>query len=112
MASNLIVDRSAWVIRFNGRELTLPYQEFLLLAFLAENPGKVFSRRELVKGALASKRKVNERGVDLYIARLRRRLGEDGERLLVTVRNVGYRLDMPREPSQTSSESAPLDPQS
>ncbi|MBI3482243.1 MAG: response regulator transcription factor, partial [Bacteroidetes bacterium] len=43
-AGNLIIDRTSYTVRLNGKEINLPKKEFELLFFLAQNPNKVFTR--------------------------------------------------------------------
>ena len=71
-----------------GRELTLTPTQFRLLAVLLGQPGRAFSRAELVERGIGGL--VTERTVDVHVKELRRRLGEWGARV-VAVRGVGYR---------------------
>ena len=60
--------------------IILTKREYLLGKFFIENPNKIFSRQELIKSALESN--VNERTVDVTIYRLRKKLGEEGKKLI------------------------------
>ena len=80
----------------DGHPVELSYREFELLAFLAEHPGRVFSRRQLV-GSVWNGADVGSRTVDVHVRRLRMKLGRYAAGI-VTVRNVGYRY----EPSRTT----------
>lgn len=66
-------------------KLNLPKHEFLLLQFLIEHQGRIFSRQELVTNVWESK--VTLRTVDVTISRLRRKLGGD---YIVTKSGFGY----------------------
>ena len=87
----LDIDRHAHRVSVDGRPVELSYREFELLAFLAEHPGRVFSRRQLV-GSVWNGADVGSRTVDVHVRRLRVKLGRQAERI-VTVRNVGYRYE-------------------
>jgi len=65
--------------------------EFRILYLLAQRPGWVFSRYQIVDGARGDDAGVTERSVDVHIAALRRKLGPYSH-ALETVRGVGYRL--------------------
>ncbi len=88
----VVINKVAWTVTVCEQEVRVPYQEFMLLAFLAERPGRVVSRSELVSVLWDGKEPVNERVVDSYIARLRRRLGKRGDDVIRTVHKVGYRV--------------------
>jgi DNA-binding response OmpR family regulator len=93
------VDRHAYQARVEGHVLGLSFREFELLAFLAENPGRVFSRRQLVSSVWDGAA-VGARTVDVHVRRLRMKLGAHADRI-TTVRNVGYRF----EPGQADLET-------
>ena len=78
----------------DGRPVELSYREFELLAFLAEHPGRVFSRRQLVS-SVWNGADVGSRTVDVHVRRLRMKLGPYAAGI-VTVRNVGYRYEPAR----------------
>jgi len=92
----LHIDRHAYRVSVDGHPVELSYREFELLAFLAEHPGRVFSRRQLV-GSVWNGADVGSRTVDVHVRRLRMKLGPYAAGI-VTVRNVGYRY----EPSRTT----------
>jgi DNA-binding response OmpR family regulator len=92
----LDIDRHAHRVRVDGRPVELSYREFELLAFLAEHPGRVFGRRQLVS-SVWNGADVGSRTVDVHVRRLRMKLGRYAAGI-VTVRNVGYRY----EPSRTT----------
>ena len=92
----LHIDRHAYRVSVDADPVELSYREFELLAFLAEHPGRVFSRRQLV-GSVWNGADVGSRTVDVHVRRLRMKLGRYAAGI-VTVRNVGYRY----EPSRTT----------
>lgn len=78
----------------DGVEVDLSRREIAILALLAQERGRIVSRRRLlaeVWGMRAPDR-VETRTVDMHIAKLRKKLGEDGRRGIETVRGEGYRL--------------------
>jgi DNA-binding response OmpR family regulator len=90
----LDIDRHAHRVSVDGRPVELSYREFELLAFLAEHPGRVFSRRQLVS-SVWNGADVGSRTVDVHVRRLRVKLGRYAAGI-VTVRNVGYRYEPAR----------------
>jgi DNA-binding response OmpR family regulator len=74
-----------------GRPLDLTYKEFELLRYLAENPGRVFSRAKLLQEVWGYDFYGGTRTVDVHVRRLRSKLGPEHEQLIETVRGVGYR---------------------
>ncbi|XNY99513.1 winged helix-turn-helix transcriptional regulator [Micrococcus luteus] len=92
-ASDLVVDAAGYTARIHGQPLNLTYKEFELLKFLAQHPGRVFSREQLLQEVWGYDYFGGTRTVDVHVRRLRAKLGSDHEQLITTVRNVGYRLD-------------------
>lgn len=75
-----------------GRPESFTRREFDLLLFLAENPGRVFTRSQLLGTVWGHRVVSGERTVDVHVRRLRAKLGEAGA-FISTVRGVGYRLE-------------------
>jgi len=92
----LVIDAVAHEVWLGGRRVDCTPTEFDLLAHLAERPGQVLSRRQLLDRLRGSADFVTERTVDSHIGNLRRKLADCAdardEPLLVTVYGVGYRL--------------------
>jgi DNA-binding response OmpR family regulator len=78
-----------------GRPLDLTYKEFELLKFLAQHPGRVFTRAQLLQEVWGYDYFGGTRTVDVHVRRLRAKLGVEHESLIGTVRNVGYRFVPP-----------------
>lgn len=91
-AGELIIDDTAYSAKLRGRLLDLTYKEFELLKFLAQHPGRVFSRSALLQEVWGYDYFGGTRTVDVHIRRLRAKLGVENESLIGTVRNVGYRF--------------------
>jgi len=97
VASDLDVelDLLARELRRSGRPVHVRPKEFLLLAILAANPGRAFSRRQLLDLAWDPERGIDTRTVDVHVHWLRAKIEAIPRRPthLVTVRGYGYRLD-------------------
>ncbi|MBS3183271.1 winged helix-turn-helix domain-containing protein [Leucobacter manosquensis] len=88
-AAGVVIDESNFTARLFGRPLDLTYKEFELLHFLAGNPGRVFTREQLLSEVWGTDYFGGTRTVDVHVRRLRAKLGEH-EGLISTVRGVGY----------------------
>jgi DNA-binding response OmpR family regulator len=92
VSSGVVIDESSYSAKVQGKPLDLTYKEFELLKFLAQHPGRVFSRDQLLSEVWGYDYFGGSRTVDVHIRRLRAKLG-DLESLISTVRNVGYRFN-------------------
>lgn len=90
----LTIDLERRRVEVGGSSRDLSALEFNLLAALASQPGRVFSRRQLLEAVWGWDYFGDERVVDVHIANLRRSLGDDASapRIIETVRGVGYRF--------------------
>jgi hypothetical protein len=95
-ASGVVIDEASYSAKVHGRPLDLTYKEFELLRFLAQHPGRVFTREQLLSEVWGYDYFGGTRTVDVHIRRLRAKLG-DLESLIGTVRNVGYRFNLKNE---------------
>ena len=98
-ASGVVIDEASYSAKVHGRPLDLTYKEFELLRFLAQHPGRVFTRDQLLSEVWGYDYFGGTRTVDVHIRRLRAKLG-DLEQLIGTVRNVGYRFSPSEEADQ------------
>jgi DNA-binding response OmpR family regulator len=89
------VDDATYTAKIGGRALDLTFKEFELLKFLAQHPGRVFSRQQLLSEVWGYDYFGGTRTVDVHVRRLRAKLGPENETLIGTVRNVGYRFVLP-----------------
>ncbi|MGI8434945.1 MAG: winged helix-turn-helix domain-containing protein [Nocardioidaceae bacterium] len=102
------IDESAFSARLDGRLLDLTFKEFELLRHLAQHPGRVFSRQQLLQEVWGYDYFGGTRTVDVHVRRLRAKIGPDRESLIGTVRNVGYRFVLPDPATPVAdSPSAP-----
>ncbi len=102
-AGDLVIDETTYSARVGGRLLDLTYKEFELIKHLAQHPGRVFTRAQLLQEVWGYDYFGGTRTVDVHVRRLRAKLGLEHEVLIGTVRNVGYRF-VP-EPSPNASDS-------
>jgi DNA-binding response OmpR family regulator len=91
-SGGLVVDAATYLARMDERPLDLTFKEFELLKFLAQHPGRVFSRAQLLQEVWGYEYFGGTRTVDVHVRRLRAKLGIQNEALIGTVRNVGYRF--------------------
>jgi two-component system phosphate regulon response regulator PhoB len=87
----LEIDRVIHQVKVNGNELVLTPTEFRLLWVLARQPGRPFSRHELMDSSRGEDANALERTIDVHIRSLRQKLDEHAD-LIETVRGVGYRF--------------------
>jgi DNA-binding response OmpR family regulator len=85
------INRDTYQVTAGGRPLDLTFKEFELLRFLAERPGRVFSRATLLQEVWGYDFYGGTRTVDVHVRRLRAKLGPGQEHFIETVRGVGYR---------------------
>jgi len=93
----LVIDPAARTAELNGRPLQLAPKEFDLLRYLAERPGEVVTKRELLVEVWRLPYSQADKTLDVHVSWLRRKLGDSARepRYLHTVRGVGLRLDNP-----------------
>jgi DNA-binding response OmpR family regulator len=94
-AGELAIDPQTYSVRLKGRRLDLTYKEFELLKFLAQHPGRVFTRDQLLREVWGYDYFGGHRTVDVHVRRLRAKLGTEYESMIGTVRQVGYKLVLP-----------------
>ena len=87
----LAIDADTYRVTVAGRPLDLTFKEFELLRFLAQHPGRVFTRPSLLREVWGYDFYGGTRTVDVHVRRLRAKLGPEHEHLIETVRSVGYR---------------------
>ncbi len=94
VVGSLVLDLARHDVHVEGRPIRLTPSEFKVLALLAEQPERVYTRREIMQHLWASDFVGDQRACDIHISNIRRKLERDAgapERLL-TVRGVGYKL--------------------
>ncbi|QGN33783.1 response regulator transcription factor [Microlunatus sp. Gsoil 973] len=96
-SGSIVIDEAGYSAKLNGQQLDLTYTEFELLKYLAQHPGRVFSRQQLLSDVWGYDYYGGTRTVDVHVRRLRAKLGPEYESVIGTVRNVGYRYVIPTE---------------
>ncbi len=91
-AGDVVIDETAYTAKVRQRTLDLTYKEFELLKHLAQHPGQVLTRSQLLQEVWGHDYFGGTRTVDVHVRRLRAKLGTEHEQLIGTVRNVGYRF--------------------
>ena len=109
-SGEVVVDEATYTAKLGSRTLDLTFKEFELLKYLAQHPGRVFSRQQLLQEVWGYDYFGGTRTVDVHVRRLRAKLGPEHEILIGTVRNVGYRFVLPStekddEPARDSQEA-------
>jgi DNA-binding response OmpR family regulator len=92
--ANIVVDLAARDVERDGRRIELSALEFDLLVALAEAPGRVLTRRQLLEKVWGYDFYGDERVVDVHVRSIRKALGDDASapELIATVRGVGYKF--------------------
>jgi DNA-binding response OmpR family regulator len=104
-SGEVVVDDATYTAKLGGRPLDLTFKEFELLKFLAQHPGRVFSRQQLLQEVWGYDYFGGTRTVDVHVRRLRAKLGPEHETLIGTVRNVGYRFVLPTKSAEENDAS-------
>jgi DNA-binding response OmpR family regulator len=94
-AGDLTIDRTRATVSRDGRQINLTPTEFRLLVFLAQHPGQVFSRGQLIENVWGSDAEFyDDKTVSVHVRRLREKIEpEPGDpRIVLTVPGIGYRL--------------------
>jgi two-component system phosphate regulon response regulator PhoB len=88
---DLVIDDDRHIVTVNDQQLQLTLTEYKLLRFLAQHPGRVFTRTQILNNIQDEHVIVIDRAIDVHVAALRKKLGDAG-RFIETVRGVGYRF--------------------
>jgi two-component system, OmpR family, alkaline phosphatase synthesis response regulator PhoP len=88
---DIVIDRESYLVKQNGREISLPRKEFELMNLLASKPGKVFHREEILSKVWGQDIIVGDRTIDVHIRKLRQKFGDSH---IGTVKGVGYKFEL------------------
>ncbi len=75
----------------NGKKTAFSVTEFSILEHLARNPGRVFSRKQIINAIKGDSYPVTERSIDVQILSVRKKLGPLCD-IIETIRGIGYRM--------------------
>ena len=91
----LSIDLERYDVTVAGRRVSLTYKEFQLLVLLASNPGRVYSRENLLSQVWGYDYLGGTRTVDVHVRRLRSKIEAPGRSFIETIYLVGYRFKVP-----------------
>ncbi|HZQ61438.1 MAG TPA: response regulator [Casimicrobiaceae bacterium] len=99
LSGRLVVDETRFLATLDGHTLDLTPVELRLLATLASEPGRIFSRDRLLDRLYPDRRVVLDRTVDSHVKNLRRKLADaaPGEDIIRSIYGVGYKLELQRD---------------
>jgi DNA-binding response OmpR family regulator len=89
---DLVLNTATYQATVDGNPRDLTYMEYELLRFFVENPGRVWSREQILSRVWGYDYFGGSRTVDVHVRRLRAKLGEERSSWITTVRSVGYRF--------------------
>jgi len=89
--NDLVIHPSRHQVVRGARTIDFTVTEFRVLAFLAEKPGRVFTRQQILDGVHGDNYAITDRAIDVQIVGIRKKLGDAGH-YIETVRGVGYRF--------------------
>ena len=88
---NLLIDPERFLVQVDGKDIILAKKEFELLYLLAQKPGRVFLRNEILNQVWGNDVIVGDRTIDVHIRKIRQKLGID---CITTVKGVGYKFEV------------------
>ncbi len=88
----LSIDKSAYTIKLHNEIIDLTHKEYQLLIYLIEHKERVVTRDELLNTIWGYNFIGESRALDVHIRSLRKKLNDDGEKYIKTIRSVGYRF--------------------
>lgn len=89
---NVLIDLQKYEVYIDNKKVDLTSSEFKIIKLLAEKPGWVYSRDQILDFLGGSEKGVLDRTVDVHIRNLREKLGQSGK-LIKNIRGVGYKLE-------------------
>lgn len=93
--NDTLIDRKSYEVKVRGTIVVLPLKEFELLSQLAANPGRIFTREQLLQIIWGADYEGGSRTIDVHIKRLRERFSElTDDFTIATVRGLGYKLEV------------------
>jgi len=92
-----VLDEQQFLITVNNKPIDLPKKEFQLLFQLASYPNHVFTRNQLLENLWGYNSNSDERTVDVHIKRLREKFEDNSDFEIITIRGLGYRLEIKNE---------------
>ncbi|MFX3632825.1 MAG: response regulator transcription factor [Candidatus Pristimantibacillus sp.] len=91
----ILIDRRSYEVKYGDVTIELPLREFELLSHLAANPGRIFTREQLIQFVWGADFSGDSRTVDVHVKRLRERFAlHHDDFIITTVRGLGYKLEV------------------
>ena len=91
---DLQIDLERYEVSLEGKKVLLTYKEYQMLVLLASNPGKVYSRENLLSQVWGYDYFGGTRTVDVHVRRLRSKIENANHSFIETIWNVGYRFNL------------------
>ncbi len=92
-ARNLEIDPHKFTVKKDGQKVLLTRKEFAILVALAKNPGRVFSRKDLMHKLYSIDDEViYDRTIDVHISNLRNKLDDKEQQIIATISGIGYKM--------------------
>lgn len=93
--NDTLIDRKSYEVKIGGESIVIPLKEFELLAQLAANPGRIFTREQLIRLIWGADYEGGSRTIDVHIKRLRERFADRSDDFVITtIRGLGYKLEV------------------
>lgn len=89
---NTVLEADSMTVTEAGKATVLPKKEFQLLYKMASDPGRIFTRQQLMDDLWESEEESDSHTIELYIGKLRERFLENKDFKIVTMRGIGYKL--------------------
>jgi two-component system alkaline phosphatase synthesis response regulator PhoP len=90
--NDLIIDRKSFEVTYGSNKVHFARKEFELLYMLASNPGKVYSRNDILDNIWGNDVYVGDRTIDVHIRKIREKIDPA---LIKTIKGVGYKFELP-----------------
>lgn len=88
--NDIVIEKSKFKVKFQEKEVKLARKEFDLLVLLLSDPGKLFTREEIMNRVWKDDSFVGDRTIDVHIRKLRQKFGDN---LINTIKGIGYQLN-------------------
>lgn len=89
---NTILDCDSFTVYFNSESIILPLKEFMLLYKMVSYPGKIFTRQQLMMDIWGYDSESDMHTIDVHIERLRKKLRDNPDIEIITMRGIGYKV--------------------
>ena len=93
-AGNIVIDKSAHLVKVDGNEIELSYKEFELLTYFVENQGIALSREKILNNVWNYDYYGDARTIDTHVKKLRSKLGKTAGETIKTIWGMGYKFEV------------------